>query len=256
MKKILFVCRNYSTPDLNAITRTTLTKCGMLPVDLKAYHTDGYLEDIKLIKGFIGPGFSEKTLYGEVLAADVLRACGDWLFVDCEVAVLVFCGHGVSEFSSKHGSLVASYGQRISSEGVDRSMRQAGFSGTNIRLLNSCEAEGFPAQPEAVQMTGSAERDSMKTAASPTFGTDSQEVVLTASGPFGVTKGGQKGSVFVRALAKLFKNKTVTYQNIQTLLEQHYAQATIQQNGQASNALFGSHRGMPSAVSRCVSSVN
>eukprot|EP00798_Chlamydomonas_sp_ICE-L_P013591 gene13591-biopygen22709 len=118
-QRALLVSPSYATPGLDIRTRYVMEKTGVLPSDLGKYSTEGFARDAAVLRRQLGPGFSFETLEGEVLSSAVLDHLKWLLSHDTEVAVLLFCGHGMWQGSPQHGSLVCSFKQLVTAEAIE-----------------------------------------------------------------------------------------------------------------------------------------
>lgn len=253
MKRALIVCPVYSTPGIDAAVRTVLEKARVLPRELRSYNNSGYLEDVRRFTEMMGQQFELEVLAGEVLGEAILSRHREWLLArDVSVSVFIFCGHGLNELSSRHGSLVASFGQLVSIAALDECARDAGFSGTSIRVLNMCEADGQGPSPynSSLFIHGQQQWDSLRAAARGSNALSHQEVLICATGSFEKTSAGRGGSKFVEAMWRIFQeNTTVTYATFAEQLAQHWPRGVVHQNGPPSTARFWEEKSLPDVVS-------
>lgn len=256
-RRALLVSPSYAAPGLDDRTRYVLQQAGVLPLDLGKYSTEGFARDAAVLRRQLGQGFSWDTLEGEVLAKTVVQRL-EWLLSrDTEVAVLLFCGHGVWQGSPQHGNLVCSFKQLVSAEAIERVATEARFSGTFVRLLNMCEAEGSPAaQGEPVRQEAQGARDEarlqaaqMLTAPQPPGAPPAYcGLTVAATHRFGKTGGKSTGSVFGAALGRVFEQEVlVTYEDFEAALAKQWHGAQVRTT-HAFRGVFGA----PAIPVRCV----
>jgi hypothetical protein len=242
MKRALLVSPSYAAHCLDPRTRYVLVQAAVLPPDLVGYRRHGFAKDAAEFKRQLGEGFEIKTLEGEVLGAS-MRGALEWLLEKpCAVAVLLFCGHGAWEGSSLHGSLVCSFNQRVSAEGIEAIASKCGFRGTFVRMLNMCRAEGqpVPASMGGPPLAGRALRDATESARTGTSPADYFGVIVAASESFGEVRGGVDGSEFMASLARMFRNEVaVTYRRMAELLKRYCPRATVNVTSGTQDGLFG-----------------
>eukprot|EP00798_Chlamydomonas_sp_ICE-L_P008337 gene8337-biopygen13470 len=217
-KRALLVSPSYATPGLDIRTRYVMEKTGVLPSDLGKYSTEGFARDAALLRRQLGPGFSFETLEGEVLSSAVLDHLKWLLSHETEVAVLLFCGHGMWQGSPQHGSLVCSFKQLVTVEAIECVAEK--FKGTFVRLLNMCDAEG-----ESMLKDGQGTRDAVRLRGAQMQGgagapSTYYGMTVAATQQFGKTAGNSRGSKFGVALGRMFDQEVVvTYDGFETALE-------------------------------------
>ena len=225
-KRALLVIPSYATPGLDIRTRYVMEKTGVLPSDLGKYSTEGFARDAAVLRRQLGPGFSFETLEGEVLSSAVLDHLKWLLSHDTEVAVLLFCGHGMWQGSPQHGSLVCSFKQLVTAEAIE--CVAAKFKGTFVRLLNMCDAEGLQQLKDGLRCKGGAG------APSTYYG-----MTVAATQQFGKTTGNSRGSKFGVALGRMFDQEVlVTYDGFETALDKYWSGAQVRMT-HAFRGVFG-----------------
>jgi hypothetical protein len=217
VKKVLLVFPSYHVENVETNVIELLMKCQILPPDLGSYTTDGVQQDVAKLRRIFG---QVGVMAEEVTASRLKAVLAELLSADTDVAILVYCGHGVNEGSTSHGTLVLSYGQSITGAEIEAIALETRFRGTFIRVLNMCEASGTPRALNchfpAVGAAGRAERmisthphwagedeDGRPKSASPTDPVAYSSIILRASSDFGSTTGDGAGSAFVALLDRV-----------------------------------------------------
>lgn len=226
-RRALLVSPSYYVEGLDPVVLHTLRECNVMPKDLKTYRLSGAAKDRNVfVEKVLGSGAEIKILTDTVYRRTVMADLAWLLEPNVDVAVLLFCGHGVNEGSLRHGTLVCSYKQLLTAESIDEVVAAQRFRGTFIRVLNMCEAEavGPDSQPfqhgRSQRDAAKAEQDALRR--SPSFKISHADVMVLASGPFQETKGGWDGSQFMAAMGKLFDSELrVTYERLEELLQRH-----------------------------------
>ncbi len=198
---------------LDPVLLHTLQECGTLPRDLKGYRRSGDDIDLSIfVEKILGDGVEILVLKGSVYRKTVMDSMAWLLQPSVDVAVLLFCGHGVNEGSFCHDTLVCSYKQLVSAEAIDAVVRAQCFDGTLIRVLNTCESEWVA----PFNQHGRSQRDAART-------DHHKEVILSATGPFEETIWGKAGTPFIAALGRMFDAKPiVTYESLDELLKLYW----------------------------------
>lgn len=254
MKLALLVSPSYAV-DLDPRTKCVLEKAGVLPRDLGHYSTSGFDRDASSFKAMLGPDFSYSTLSGgDVLVSDMRAAIRGLLAADTEVAVLLFCGHGVWNGSAQHGALVCSYGQQLPAEEIESIAAQQRFKGTFVRVLNMCEAEGYMGSADstlAYHASRAETRGAWAHASQPQQDSvadmlpsraDYKGISILATGTFDKTSGNSKGSRFISAWteAHAAHGQPFTYQELAKVLPECHPGACVNTYGMSGYAgVFG-----------------
>lgn len=231
-RRALLVSPSYAACGLDDKTRYVLQQAGVLPTDLGRYSTEGFAHDAAVLRCQLGPRFSFDTLEGEVLANTVAQRL-EWLLArDTEVAVLLFCGHGVWQGSPLHGSLVCSFKQLLTAEAIERVAALCRFRGTFVRLLNMCEAEGAPAaigEPLRLEAQGARDDARLQAERMPPNALPAYcGLMVAASHQLGKTSGDSKGSRFMAALGRVFEREVlVTYEGFDIALAKQWRGAQV-----------------------------
>lgn len=233
-KRALLVSPSYATLGLDSKTRHVLENAGVLPRDLGKYNTEVFECDAAVLRHQLGSGFSWDTLEGEVLSSTLLDRLRWLLSRDTEVAVLLFCGHGMWQGAQQHGSMVCSFKQLVTAEAIESVVADTKFNGTFVRLLNMCddavstalrrEPEGAP--PISVGLQGTCNYYGITVAATQQFGQIIQ-----------VDK--NSGSELGVALGRMFNQEVlVTYEGFERALAKQWSGAQVRMT-HAFRGVFG-----------------
>ena len=237
MKRAVLVSPSYAL-GLDARLTRILEESTLLPKDLGEYSTSGFAADAGRFKKLLGEGFSHDTLTGDVLKKNLLAAVRQLMAPDTEVAVLLFCGHGTWSGSPQHGALLCSFGPQLTAEEIDNIAVQQRFTGTFVRVLNTCEAEGYPCSNENPPLTFSASRAQAKgdwQNSQQSYNPSCEAyagITICASSTFGKAHCSAAGSKFIEALTTaVVGDKPITYHGLAAVLKQHYPNAIVIMTG-------------------------
>ena len=227
-RRALLVSPSYYVEGLDPVVLHTLRECNVMPKDFKNYRLSRAAKDRNVfVEKVLGSGAEIKILTDTVYRRTVMADLAWLLEPNVDVAALLFCGHGVNEGSSRHGTMVCSYKELLTAESIDEVVAAQRFRGTFIRVLNMCKAEAMGPDRQTSQH-GRSQRDAAKAEQdalprSPSFKVSHMDVMVLASGPFQETNGGWDGSQFIAAMGKLFDSELrVTYERLEELLQRHW----------------------------------
>ena len=224
-RRALFIFPSYYVDGLGFLLRHTLEECGTLPRDLKGYRCGGSMKDHDVfVNKVLGSGMEIKVLEGTVCRRTVMDQLAWLLEPSVDVALLLFCGHGMNEGSPRHGTLVCSYKHLVSAEAIDAVVAAQRFCGTLIRVLNMCEENAIAPGPGLPFQHGRSLLDASRADHDEQFHLVAhKDVMLLATGTFEETAGGKAGTHFIAALGRMFDAESIlTYERLDELLQRHW----------------------------------